>query len=228
MKHKKSKITLMLLIAVALVAATTVENANPTYSLEEAVIPVPIYGQQTNMWCWAASSQMVLAYMGDTVQQCEEANWHLNRKDCCDPNEIKNGSPCAKGGSPTFQHYGYDYSLLRSCEGLPWDTIVNLGNTNSAWAYAWAHVNTSQPKDTLCNQPVSGGHVMVGRGYKQLVVTTGATIDTLKYVVINNPMPVNEGTYAYYLYEYYGSFPYGTKPNVHAADYYNIYKAPNN
>ena len=28
-----------------------------------ATLPVPLYGQQTNVWCWDASSLMVIKYL---------------------------------------------------------------------------------------------------------------------------------------------------------------------
>src|SRR5664280_2718223 len=38
-------------------------------------VPVTLNGQQTNMWCWAASGQMTMNYVhpASNVQQCDEA-----------------------------------------------------------------------------------------------------------------------------------------------------------
>lgn len=55
----------------------------PTESLN-----VTLHPQETGMWCWAASGQMVMDYLGHDVAQCVQANNRFSRTDCCQ------GGPC--------------------------------------------------------------------------------------------------------------------------------------
>jgi Papain-like cysteine protease AvrRpt2 len=44
---------------------------------------VPLRGQETPVWCWAASGEMVMDFLGTDVSQCDEANKRFGRNDCC-------------------------------------------------------------------------------------------------------------------------------------------------
>lgn len=46
------------------------------------VLSVPFVGQQTDVWCWAAVSEMVLRYYGRPVAQCQILSGWFNA-DCC-------------------------------------------------------------------------------------------------------------------------------------------------
>ena len=47
-------------------------------------LPVLLRPQETNMWCWAASGQMVMQFLGKNVDQCDEANKRFGLITCCD------------------------------------------------------------------------------------------------------------------------------------------------
>ena len=42
--------------------------------------PVTLRPQETNMWCWAASGQMVMDFLGNNVSQCVQANNRFGNK----------------------------------------------------------------------------------------------------------------------------------------------------
>ena len=46
-------------------------------------LAVPLIDQEGANWCWAASCQMVMAFLGDTVPQWVQANSQFVRRDCC-------------------------------------------------------------------------------------------------------------------------------------------------
>ena len=55
----------------------------PPSSLPQArTLTVPYIGQRTPVWCWAATSTMVLQYYGVQVDQCQIVTTYLQR-DCC-------------------------------------------------------------------------------------------------------------------------------------------------
>ncbi len=69
------------------------------------VLPVQYRGQQTQVWCWAATSEMVLAYHGVYVSQCQILSAWM-QTDCCVPNPM-----CEAGASlpviqGTLSHFG--------------------------------------------------------------------------------------------------------------------------
>src|SRR6476659_5029294 len=70
---------------------------------ESESLAVPLHAQQTSMWCWAASGQMVMNFLGGSVVQCDEANKEFSRIDCCN-----NPTPgaCVQGGWPQPDKYG--------------------------------------------------------------------------------------------------------------------------
>ena len=84
-------------------------------------LAVTLRPQQTNMWCWAARAQMVMEFLGVSVQQCAEANNEFGRSDCC-------GSPtpgaCVNGGWPEFDKYGFTFKRT-SDTALTWDQLRN-------------------------------------------------------------------------------------------------------
>ena len=164
--------------------------------------PVALEGQHTSMWCWAASGQMTMNFLGASpaVQQCDEANKRFGRTDCC--NSPTPGD-CVVGGWPEYSKYGF--SADRTA-----DTALTF----------------AQVKDQLyCKKkPVAftwhwdggGGHMMVLTGY--------AVIGGTEYVTINNPWPwstTGGGVQSVLLYSDYVSDP---GDHTHWDDFYNITK----
>src|SRR5665213_927301 len=96
---------LRLAIPVLMLAATAASNSaaqTPKPSIASTCVPaaisslnVVLRAQKTEQWCWAASAQMLMEYLGKTVEQCDQANVRLGRSDCC-----KSPTPtaCIAGG----------------------------------------------------------------------------------------------------------------------------------
>ncbi|MDQ1353787.1 MAG: hypothetical protein QG657_4094 [Acidobacteriota bacterium] len=130
----------------------------------ETVLPVPLYAQQTTKWCWAASAEMIMVYLGATVDvtQCTQANKRLARTDCC--NNFLN---CVQGGLPEFNKYGF----------------------NSAWATT---LTFDQLKTEFQNgRPVGFIHQQNSDGYQHYMVVRGYSESGGQFVCVNDPWPSN-------------------------------------
>lgn len=159
-------------------------------------LSAPLHAQETNMWCWAASGQMVMNYLGGAVVQCDEANKEFGRSDCCN-----NPTPgaCVQGGWPQPDKYGFTANTT-SDAALTWEQVKSqIYCQKKPFAFAWHWTG-------------GGGHMMVGFGYS----TAGAN----KYVEVNNPWPPNVGDHYTHTYDDYVS----GSDHTHWNDYYNFTK----
>ncbi|MBN1210358.1 MAG: C39 family peptidase [Myxococcaceae bacterium] len=160
-------------------------------------LPVPLLGQETNQWCWAASGQMIMKYLGATrVTQCDEANKRLGRADCCNS---PTPTACIEPGWPEFSKYGFSSSTKDGA--LSWTSLVNEIDNNRPVAFSWGWTG-------------GGGHMMVATGYG--VLRTG------NFVYVNNPWPVDTGAAELISYSEYVS----GSDHVHWDDIYNIRNNP--
>ena len=92
-------------------------NANPACRpADTSSLQVTLRAQQADNWCWAASGQMIMEYLGQSVAQCLQANNRLHRTDCCNRPVPKE---CDKGGWPEFDKYGYTARTTNNAP-LPW------------------------------------------------------------------------------------------------------------
>ena len=159
--------------------------------------PIPITGQHTSMWCWAASGEMTMNFLGGSVVQCDEANRRFGRNDCCNS---PTPNACVVGGWPEYQKYGYTADLTSNAP-LSWDQVkdqIYCKRTPFAFSWHWSG---------------GGGHMMVLTGY-----TSAAGSN---YVVINDPLPwaaTGGGSQRASLYSAYVS----GSGYTHWNDYYNI------
>lgn len=158
--------------------------------------PVPLKPQQTSMWCWAASGEMCMDFLGGAVDQCDEANKRFGRTDCCD-SPVPGG--CVNGGWPEFDKYGFKADVTADKE-LTFGEIENqIYCRKSPIAFSWHWTG-------------GGGHMMVITGY--------TVIDDVQYVSINDPWSPNVGDQRIITYEEYVS----GSDHTHWNDYYNITK----
>jgi hypothetical protein len=178
------------------------------YSHEKLMVDP--YPQRTSVWCWAASAQMVMNYLGHNINQCEQVNDDLRQNNlvqganCC-----TNPTPqiCFQTGWPQFGNYGFKY------------------NTTKDSALTWANVKKQLSGGPCCRKRPfcctwywladdgtfsGGGHMMVVIGYK--------TFQNSKYVHILDPAPVDEGTYRLLPYKQYVS----GNDHAHWDDFYDI------
>lgn len=106
--------------------------------------------QQTDLWCWAASGEMIMDPMLD-VDQCDEAKKFLGRRDCCKrPTPYK----CVSGGFPPFRAFGFKFEKT-SDAALPWSTLMReiLAGFPIAFSWHW-------------RDDIDSGHMMVIIGYE--------------------------------------------------------------
>ncbi|HEX6086208.1 MAG TPA: C39 family peptidase [Thermoanaerobaculia bacterium] len=182
----------------ALLLAALLQSACCTPNALIATQPVPITGQQTSMWCWAASGEMTMDFLGASVTQCDEANQRFGRNDCCN---TPTPAACVVGGWPEYQKYGFTADVT-SDTPLTWAQVKKeIDCRNRPFAFSWHWV------------PGGGGHMMVVSGYLQM--------NGQNYVVINDPSPwavSGGGSQRISLYSAYVSGPGYT----HWNDYYNI------
>jgi papain like cysteine protease AvrRpt2 len=163
--------------------------------------PVPITGQHTSMWCWAASGEMTMNFLGASpgVVQCDEANKRFGKTTCCN---TPTPGDCVVGGWPEYDKYGFTASTTADAP-LTWDQIrdqIYCKHKPVAFSWHWSG---------------GGGHMMVLTGY--------AAIAGQQYVVINDPLPwaaTGGGSQRASLYTEYVS---GTG-YTHWNDYYDITK----
>lgn len=140
--------------------------------------------QETNMWCWAAVTQMIANNEGITVSQCELANHRFGETNCCDPKNP--GSNCPK---------------TDDCRKPGWLELdfAGLKFTETATALPLSDIR----KQIYCYKNVLGfayggtgiGHVVAIKGY----VNVGGT----DYLVLNDPWSPCSGQERLITYEEY-------------------------
>ncbi len=163
-------------------------------------LAVPLHPQETSWWCWAASAQMCMDFLGHNIAQCVQANNRLGFADCCN-----NPTPahCIQGGWPEFPKY--DFSADHTTDAaLSWDQVkkqISPGASpcrGTPFCFTW-------------HWPGGSGHVMVAIGYK--------TEEGENFVEVNDPGPPNVGDHYWITYDYYVEHP---GHHTHWDDYYNI------
>lgn len=158
---------------------------------------VPLRAQETNVWCWAASGEMCMDFLGTNVSQCDSANKYTGRADCC--NHPTPG-PCVTTGWPVFNKYSFTFDETNHA-AITWDQVKDQTYCKKKpVAFVWWWVG-------------GGGHVMVVRGYK----TQGGQ----NYVYMDNPWAPNVGDIYYVTYSFYVSDP---SDHTHGDDFYNLTK----
>ncbi len=165
------------------------------------ILPVPITGQHTDMWCWAASGEMTMNYQGATVTQCDEANKRFGMTNCCNtPTPVA----CANGGWPEYFKYGFS-SVNTSSAPLSWNQLRDeIACKKRPYAFSW--------KWTPCG--FNGGHMMVVSGY--------ATILGINFVRVNNPWPWDPTGGGAQYFTTYSDYVAGSD-HCHWDDYYKIH-----
>ena len=127
------------------------------------VLNVPLVTQEQDEWCWAAVSKSILNYYGDSVSQCqiaeytrETATWNnFGNVDCCtDPSQGCN-----------YWNYPYGYT------GSIQDILQNWGVQNYGIDYPLTpteiaqEISGSRPFIIRWGWTAGGGHFLVGHGF---------------------------------------------------------------
>lgn len=166
-------------------------------------LPVTTHPQETSMWCWAASGEMVMDYLGHGVDQCTQANNRFGRTDCCN---TPTPGACVQGGWPEFAKYNFS-SVHTTDAALSW---TDLKRQISRSRYC-----KKRPFAFTWYWPGGGGHMMVAKGYYTLRLAAV----TLNLVEMIDPLPVGVGDTRWITYDYYVASP---GHHTHWDDYYNV------
>ena len=132
-------------------------------NINAQILLVPEIEQEQNQWCWAGVSKCVLDYYGDTVQQCEIAEYTRNvatfnnfgTVNCCvSPNHGCNYWNYNWGNSGSIE------DILLNFGGI---TTTNLGSvlSQSQWQ---SEVANNTPFIIRIGWNNGGGHFVVGYG----------------------------------------------------------------
>lgn len=167
-------------------------TCTPPTEKEHAITAV---SQQNGLWCWAACTNMLLAFHGSSADQCAIANKVMSSTACCGhdlgpdgvPIECPFTSACNRTGWLAVDEYGMTYTTDGT---LSWDDLVNeigCDNKSMAWVYGDADVGDV-------------GHMVVIKGY--------ASEDLGGQLIVNDPMleagtPCISGTEYAITYEEY-------------------------
>lgn len=128
-----------------------------SYYAQAGMLPVPYWHQEGSQWCWAATSQGILDYFGNSPTQCQIANWAFSRSDCCTtplpagcnvPNFLY-----ATGGSvqSILQHFG-PISSVGQADVLSVATVMSEMNAGRPFVMGWKWTS-------------GGGHILTAKGF---------------------------------------------------------------
>lgn len=194
---------LLLSTAFRLCAAAPCDAKQPTMPPVK-VVSVKLIPQETAMWCWAASGQMVMSVLGKKVSQCVQANNEFGRSDCpCDTCDGGAHPPapddCVNGGWPEFDKYGFKFNQTDD-KALEWNQLKDEIDAGRPVAFSWHWAG-------------GGGHMMVAYGYGE---TAGQRL-----VYYLDPWEPCRGASQTMTYEYYDS---QAGDHTHWNDFYGVSK----
>ncbi|XZF12649.1 C39 family peptidase [Chitinophagaceae bacterium MMS25-I14] len=166
-------------------------------------VPNTLRTQETNNWCWAATTQMLAAHFGISVTQCSLANKSFGRTDCCNPQNEGNSCPktnnCNMPGWPMLDFAGLKFTEAKTA--LSWDDLrKQIFCSKKPMGYAYG-------------TPGVVGHVLVIKGY--------LTLSGTNYLVLNDPWSPCVGQERIITYAEYAD-PSGTA--THWSTFYNLDK----
>jgi hypothetical protein len=169
----------------------------------DTVLTVALIPQSQDKWCWAATGEMIMGYMGLDVPQCVQANQQFNRTDCC-----SNPKACDSPGDLMLALNGFVYNSNYYGLRLGYQSPVSFNGLAS-------EIANHRPVAFAWSWQSGGGHAMV---------VIGATIrDGTQWVTINDPLDVNIGDQADITYSTWVSVP---GDHSHAEDWWDIQRTP--
>jgi len=163
-------------------------------------LPVDLIPQQTSQWCWAASAEMTMAYLGKDVSECAQANAATERDDCCneqcpDPDE---SSDCVVAAWPDFEHWGFQPPQRTNATALSWEDLTAELSAGRPFTFTWQWIGGS-------------GHMMVAHGWQ--------IVDGVSKVQVDDPWPPCEGNPVVMDYDEYVA---RDNDHTHWDDFYGI------
>lgn len=194
MKERGPLLVLTIAVCIAAVGCCTPKMAQS--------LSVTMHPQETGMWCWAASGQMVMDFLGHDVAQCTQANDRFGLTTCCNTPVPPN---CVDGGWADYPRYGFTAQHTTDAP-LSWSALKGEISTGSNCG--------NRPVTFTWHWDGGGGHTMVAIGYMSLSLMTGE----YHFVEVNDPWPPNVGAHRWIMY---GAYVSGTG-YTHWDDYYSI------
>lgn len=195
-----------LVLRILLVAVVFLSSFSGVFSPASAVmLNVPLVPQKLDNWCWAATAEMVKNYLNPElhVQQCAEVNAALEADaaasttppgqavapvNCCPlPQDDETLARCDTVGWPRFvaPDFKAEDSSLAPPPMMSWsDVKKEIGVAHRPFVYVRKDVG-------------GGGHIVVIQGYGR--------DNGVRYVLVNDPWPVNEGKTSWYTYAWYSA-----------------------
>jgi papain like cysteine protease AvrRpt2 len=141
-------------------------------------LAVPLLGQETNVWCWDASSLMVIKYFrpATTLTECQIATQATpSVGNCC---TTPFPAACVHPGWEMLSKNGF--SSASTSTALSWaDLKTQISTQKKPVLFAWGWNG-------------GGGHMLVATGW--------FTLAGQQYVRVNNPWPPTSGTKESYTY----------------------------
>lgn len=173
---KDRKVSILLAVLIFIVTGTVMsfiafaaEKSDKVVKFK--ILEVPFYAQQTPKWCWAASGEMIMTFLGLEVPQCLQVNNLSKHNDCC---QIPRPGTCGEISCyPDYENYGFKYEC--SDKALEWEELVNQMDTLKPVGFSWEFTDLDKR---------SGAHYMAARGYIQL--------NDIQLVLVNDPSPWNK------------------------------------
>ncbi|HEY2746553.1 MAG TPA: C39 family peptidase [Polyangia bacterium] len=135
-------------------------------------LALPYYGQSQSNWCAIASAEMLLAFNGSSVQECEMANYDFGRSDCCTNPSSAACNPST--GSYTGKPAGY-YGL----------SVTQYKDNTFSWSQFKSEIDAGRPVSIGWNWNAGGGHALNVAGYE--TVTFGFL--STNYLEVWDPLP---------------------------------------
>ena len=102
-------------------------------AIQYKILEVSLFAQETRMWCWAASGEMIMHYYGAEVPQSVQANKRFERSDCGTQTRPRD---CIKGGWPQFKIYEFNCALPKY-GALSWPELVKQIQANQPVGFSW-------------------------------------------------------------------------------------------
>jgi hypothetical protein len=164
--------TVIVMLSICLCMTQTVTINPDTAALTCKILDIPLVAQETRMWCWAASGEMITAYYGSSIAQHKQVNNRFRRNDCGNTPRPRH---CIRGGWPEFEKYGFNRPEHRY-GALSWQELVRQIDAGKPVGFSWEWKACKKCKS-------NGSHYMVARGYIIYKQT--------RLVVVNDPWPAS-------------------------------------
>jgi hypothetical protein len=165
-------------------------------------IPNTLRSQETNNWCWAATTQMLAQHFDITVSQCDLANHRFGKDNCCSPQNAGSSCPktadCNQAGNLELDYVGLKFNVSTAPLSFA-DLQRQIFCSKKPMAYAYGGTGI--------------GHVLVIKGY--------FTVNGTNYLVLNDPWSPCVGAERAITYEEYAD-PTGAP--THWDTYYDLAK----